>query len=129
MVCERHPKEPRNFRATLCHYTKLRAYSILGELRRRAGDDQFLDSIPAREEPAPDALSGLVRDAVNRLPEKYRKVIELAYFMGWTAEEIGAVLNIPPNTVNQQLRRARERLREILEPRMGRAVPAVATTA
>lgn len=55
-----------------------------------------------------------VLDAVLALPEKYRDVVYLHYYEGYTAPEIGALLKKNPNTIYTLLTRARERLRETL---------------
>ena len=38
-------------------------------------------------------------DAVLRLPQKYRTVIHLHYYMGYSVEEIAAILKSKPSTV------------------------------
>lgn len=49
------------------------------------------------------------------LPPKYRDVIYLYYYEELTAEEIAEVINSKPATVRSQLKRAREKLRGMLE--------------
>ena len=53
-------------------------------------------------------------DTVFSLPEKYRDVIYLFYYEGYTAAEIGSILNKNENTVYTQLSRARKALKEQL---------------
>ena len=55
-----------------------------------------------------------VWEAVLALPEKYRDVVYLHYYEGYTAPEIGRILGKNPNTVYTLLNRARESLREKL---------------
>lgn len=55
-----------------------------------------------------------VLEAVLALPEKYRDVVYLHYYEGYTAPEIGTLLKKNPNTIYTLLTRARERLRETL---------------
>lgn len=55
-----------------------------------------------------------VLEAVLALPLKYREVIYLHYFEGYTAVEIGKMLNKNVNTVYTLLSRARGLLREEL---------------
>ena len=50
--------------------------------------------------------------AVQALPEKYRTVIHLYYYEGYTVKEIGALLGKKENTVKSLLKRGRERLRK-----------------
>lgn len=54
-----------------------------------------------------------VLEAVWKLPEKYRVPLYLYYFEGYGTEEIGAILGRPPSTVQTQLARAREKLRQM----------------
>lgn len=54
-------------------------------------------------------------EALCRLPAKYRAVVHLFYYEGYTAEEIGAMLGRKPSTVRTQLVRARERLAALLK--------------
>ena len=54
-------------------------------------------------------------DAVLRLPQKYRTVIHLHYYMGYSVDEIAALLKSKPSTVKSQLHRARKMLKIDLE--------------
>lgn len=65
----------------------------------------------------PDQLSQEHREvleAVLSLPAKYRDVVYLHYYEGYTAKEIGAILHKNTNTVYTLLTRAREQLRSTL---------------
>ena len=55
-----------------------------------------------------------VLEAVLSLPEKYRDVVYLHYYEGYTAPEIGTILHKNPNTVYTLLTRARDELRKML---------------
>ena len=50
-------------------------------------------------------------DAVLRLPQKYRTVIHLHYYMGYSTDEIAKILKSKPSTVKSQLHRARQKLK------------------
>ncbi len=65
--------------------------------------------------PAPIPETGSLLAAVNLLPPKYRIVIYLHYYEGYTAQEIAHLLGRPPATVLTQLRRGREKLKPLLE--------------
>ncbi len=54
-------------------------------------------------------------EAVLRLPQKYRTVIHLHYYCGFSVEEIGKILNHNPSTVKSQLHRARMKLKTELK--------------
>jgi len=56
-------------------------------------------------------LTGLV----NQLEEKYRIIIELIYFQGYTQKEIEEHLDIPLGTVKSRLRIALRELRKVFE--------------
>ena len=55
-----------------------------------------------------------LRDALPRLPEKYRRPLYLHYYEGYTAAEIGEVLGKKENTVYTLLNRGRKLLRKEL---------------
>lgn len=54
-------------------------------------------------------------EAVLRLPQKYRTVIHLHYYCGFSVEEIGKILDHNPSTVKSQLHRARMKLKTELK--------------
>lgn len=55
-----------------------------------------------------------VLDAVLSLPAKYRDVVYLHYYEGYTAPQIGEILGKKTNTVYTLLTRARKQLRRLL---------------
>lgn len=63
---------------------------------------------------APDHASREVMEAVLQLPEKYRRVIYLFYYEGYSAVEIAGILGKKENTVYTWLSRARAMLWEKL---------------
>lgn len=54
-------------------------------------------------------------EAVLKLPQKYRTVIHLHYYCGFSIEEIGKILDHNPSTVKSQLHRARMKLKTELK--------------
>lgn len=54
-------------------------------------------------------------EAVLKLPQKYRTVIHLHYYCGFSVEEIGKILDHNPSTVKSQLHRARMKLKTELK--------------
>ena len=53
--------------------------------------------------------------AVTKLPRKYLDVVLLYYYQGMTIREAAEVLKIPNQTVSARLKKAREKLRAMLE--------------
>lgn len=75
-----------------------------------------------KTEPLKDTLQsvegvsdGGVLSEVLKLPIKYRTVIHLHYYMGYSVEEIANITSTKPATVKTQLFRGREKLRNVLE--------------
>ena len=63
---------------------------------------------------SPSPESGEILEAVMSLPEKYRAVIHMFYYMDMTAAEIARALKISETAVTTRLSRARK----LLEPHM-----------
>jgi RNA polymerase sigma-70 factor (ECF subfamily) len=74
-----------------------------------------LDNVVAATLPSPrPGVSGWqklkLQEALEGLPEKQRRVVELAYFDGYTREEMAEILGEPVGTVKTRLRDAIQRL-------------------
>jgi RNA polymerase sigma-70 factor (ECF subfamily) len=69
--------------------------------------------LPAASDPG-DERAGLVRQAVERLPQSGREVVVLHYFSGLSHEQIAATLGISPQAVHGRLIRARRTMAAIL---------------
>lgn len=65
--------------------------------------------------PAPEAEETGMLELLEALPAKYRSVLHLFYYEGYSVEEIGAILERKPSTVRCQLTRGRALLRDQLE--------------
>lgn len=55
-------------------------------------------------------------DEVERLPERYREVVTLYYYTGFSLKEIAAFLEVPESTARGRLYQSRIRLRDSLSP-------------
>jgi RNA polymerase sigma-70 factor (ECF subfamily) len=92
-------------------------------LRSKAGkapkltfdDDAILESRPAEERTEDEAMrhetATEVRGAISHLPGEQSKVIELAYFGGFSQSEIARMLNVPLGTVKGRMRLGLEKIR------------------
>ena len=65
--------------------------------------------------PALDNAELEVVSAVAALPAKYRAVVHLYYFEGYSTKEIAEILHSRPNTVSSRLSRARALLAKALK--------------
>ncbi len=63
-----------------------------------------------------------VREALRGLPPEQLKVLELAYFSGYTHKEIAEFLDLPLGTVKSRMRLGLKKLQEYFDSR-GMAVP------
>ncbi|HUO85376.1 MAG TPA: sigma-70 family RNA polymerase sigma factor, partial [Thermoanaerobaculia bacterium] len=87
---------------------------------RREGGEREIEF--AADGVAPDRavrnkeLSAAIDDAVDRLPEDYRELIQLRHFGELSYEEIATLKQLPLGTVKNKLFRARNMLKTDLEP-------------
>ena len=86
--------------------------------RRRAGDEGIEETLEAPErtdmQAEEHATSEEIRGALGALPSEQRRVIELAYFGGFTHIEIASMLDTPVGTVKGRMRLGLEKLRDRL---------------
>ena len=92
-------------------------------LRSKAGkapkmtfdDDEIIESRPADELTDEEAMRNEtateVRGALSQLPDEQSKVIQLAYFGGFSQSEIAGMLNVPLGTVKGRMRLGLEKIR------------------
>lgn len=59
---------------------------------------------------------GLVKDAVNDLPQQFRVAIVLREFQGLAYEEIAAITGTEIGTVKSRISRARMRIQKAVAP-------------
>ena len=62
----------------------------------------------------------VVREAIDDLPEKYRRVIQMRHMEEKSYQEIAEILDLPLGTVKAHIFRARELLYKALKDRQGR---------
>ena len=56
-----------------------------------------------------------IMGALRSLPEQYRNALYLTYYEGYTAIEIGTLLDLPANTVYTNIARGKKLLKEVLK--------------
>jgi RNA polymerase sigma-70 factor (ECF subfamily) len=87
--------------------------------QRRSDDETAAERLEAPERVEGEVLerdtAGRLRRAVSELPNDQQKVIELAYFGGFTQTEIASMLDAPLGTVKGRMRLGLEKLRGALE--------------
>jgi RNA polymerase sigma-70 factor, ECF subfamily len=87
--------------------------------RRRAGMEEVEERFEAPERTEVEAArrqeARSVRDALQALPDEQAKVIELAYFGGFSHSQIADMLGMPLGTVKGRMRLGLEKLRQSLE--------------
>jgi RNA polymerase sigma-70 factor (ECF subfamily) len=90
---------------------KMLMYSIDKPIESRDGDFSFElpdESAEADQDIITDQRTAMLREAINALPEKYRRVIHLRHSEERSYEEIATMLNLPIGTVKAHIFRARE---------------------
>ncbi len=83
---------------------------FMSPLRKVAPIEEYMETIPFPTQEHSDLFY-----AVMALSPKYRVVIYLHYYEGYSTEEISKLLGIPAATVRTQLKRGREILKTNLE--------------
>ena len=76
-------------------------------------DSVFADKAGAALQPGLDNIG--LKKAVQKLKPEHRDLIDLAYFKGYTHEEIAASQNLPLGTVKTRIRSALIQLRDYLK--------------
>lgn len=83
--------------------------------RERETDlEQGVEAVGATVREAEPDLKSRLKEAIARLPERYRVVFVMYDVEGYTHEEIGEVLDMPTGTSKARLSRARAKLRDAL---------------
>jgi RNA polymerase sigma-70 factor (ECF subfamily) len=95
--------------------------------RRRSGDEEAAERLEAPDRTDADALrrdeARALRTLIDELPDEQGRVIELAYFGGFTHREIAEMLDAPIGTIKGRMRLGLEKMRAGLEGLgMGEAV-------
>ena len=88
--------------------------------RRRVGDEHAAELLESPERTEVEAArreeARSLRGLISELPDEQRRVIELAYFGGFTHEQIAGMLGAPLGTVKGRMRLALEKMRSGIGP-------------
>ncbi|MBW3606763.1 MAG: sigma-70 family RNA polymerase sigma factor, partial [Actinobacteria bacterium] len=83
--------------------------------KRRASDEGIEERFEARERTEVEVArldeAGEIRQALTTLPSEQSRVIELAYFGGFTQSEIATMIDTPIGTVKGRMRLGLEKMR------------------
>lgn len=97
----------------------------IDRLRRRSTHERFVRRSSEEADGTQPAFSGphddekaALHDCVRRLPDDQRQTLHLAYFGGFTQQEISQQLAQPLGTVKARIRRGLLKLRDCLEGRL-----------
>jgi RNA polymerase sigma-70 factor (ECF subfamily) len=108
----------RTWVLSIVHHRAIdRLRGTAGRIRQDAPIDDFERTL-ATEDPWREVSQVLQRETLQRaiatLPDAQRQAVELAYFDGYTQQEIAAKMDVPVGTVKGRLRLAMQRLRSLL---------------
>jgi RNA polymerase sigma-70 factor (ECF subfamily) len=101
---------------TMTHHSSidaLRRAKSRGSKVTQTLDDVLSAVIPLPEKGITTWQSMRLAEALDTLPEKQRRVVELAYFEGQTREAMAEILNEPVGTVKTRLRDAIQKLSKV----------------
>jgi RNA polymerase sigma-70 factor (ECF subfamily) len=107
-------------RAWLLRLTRNRAIDELRRERRRPQGNTILPEEALHSLPVPSTAIETVeqrevREAVAALPENQREALFLAFFHGFSHQEIATRLHMPLGTIKARIRRALQTLRQQLQ--------------
>lgn len=113
-------RDPQQFRAFLFRIARNRLYDRL-RVELKVGARVDLSEASLHELGAsPSSVvarnqrQAMVNEAMRRIPLDYQIALELSYWEGMKAPQIGAVLELNPNTVRTRITRARAALKQQL---------------
>lgn len=106
----------RNWMLSILHNRGVDRLRTLAAMGRR---QEALEQVELRRPDEPDAaalgigraLAGSVREELSSLPGEQFEVLKLAYYGGFTHQEIAEMLQLPLGTVKSRMRLGLERLR------------------
>lgn len=98
----------RNWVLSIAHNKAIDTLRKSSRREGRAASDEVLQYLPAIDNTEKEALrgeeAGRIQGVLHELPQEQRQVIELAYFGGFTHQEIANMLEIPAGTIKGRMR-------------------------
>ena len=109
-------REPEKVGAWLCGIAR----NVARRHRSSPATIDVVDRLPASGTDPESATvareqHAVVRDALSRLPPRYREPLVLYYRQGCSSREVAEVLGVSPNVIDQRLSRGRRMLRADVE--------------
>ena len=95
--------QARTLAATAAEHKAIDLYRA----RKRRSETELEENLPGC---APPPSDGTLAGAMAALPPRYREVLLLKYYTGYSAGEIGALLDTPAANVRQLIARAKKKL-------------------
>ncbi len=114
----------RNWMLSILHNRGVDRLRSLSAMSRR---QEALEQVELRRPDEPDAatlgieraIAGTVREELEGLPAEQHEVLNLAYYGGFTHNEIAQMLSLPLGTVKSRMRLGLDRLRRGLGAEVG----------
>jgi RNA polymerase sigma-70 factor (ECF subfamily) len=108
----------RTWLLSIVHHRAIdRLRGTSGRTRQDAAIDDF-ERVLAVEDPWREVSQVIQRETLQRviavLPQAQRQTVEMAYFDGYTQQEIATAMEVPVGTVKGRLRLAMQRMRSLL---------------
>jgi RNA polymerase sigma-70 factor (ECF subfamily) len=125
-------KSPGSFRGESAFSTWLLGvarFKMLERLRQRPDPEEDIDDVDQNmlvDETGPEDIAAVrqraegVRECLDLLPAEQRECIHLAYYEGWSLEEIGSHMNLKKETVGTRLFYARKKIQACLAALLAR---------
>lgn len=111
-------KSGKHFRAWLCRIARNVTYDYFRkEKQKKTVSLEEVEDYVGTDTMEQKHRSMIIQDALDRLTEKDRMLLTLAYYEGFSHDEISEVMDIPTRNIKVQIHRARLRLRKELQGR------------
>lgn len=93
--------------------TNLCKNHLKSKYRQHANIDDYVETLA--QDTSTDDMSENVRISMENLPDKYKAVLVLYYYEGYSSEQIAKILRKPASTIRNDICKARKLLKEAME--------------